>query len=52
MAKDTTKKMISLEISQELYQALRKEAFERELTVSALIRNIVEEKLMKDSKGE
>lgn len=41
----TDKKMISLEISKDLYQALRREAFEQELTVSALIRNIVEEKL-------
>lgn len=37
------KKMISLEISPELKEALRFEAFKQNLTVSALIRKTLEE---------
>lgn len=36
------KKMISLEISEELKEALRVEAFKRSLSISALIRQILE----------
>ena len=36
------KKMISLEISDELREALRVEAFNRSLSVSALIRQLLE----------
>lgn len=39
------KKMISLEISDELREALRKEAFIQSLSISAVIRQILEEKL-------
>lgn len=39
------KKMISLEISDELREALRVEAFNQSLSISALIRQILEEKL-------
>ena len=39
------KKMISLEISDELREALRVEAFAQSLSISALIRKILEEKL-------
>ena len=35
------KKMISLEISEELREALRVEAFNRSLSISALIRQIL-----------
>jgi hypothetical protein len=42
------KKMISLEISDELREALRVEAFKRSLSISALIRQLLEESL--DSK--
>lgn len=41
------KKMISLEISDELREALRKEAFIKSLSISAVIRQILEEKLFK-----
>ena len=41
------KKMISLEISDELREALRVEAFKRSLSISALMRQILEEKLLK-----
>lgn len=40
------KKMISLEISDELREALRVEAFNRSKSVSALIRQILEESLL------
>lgn len=40
------KKMISLEISDELKEALRVEAFNRKLTVSALIRSILEDNVI------
>ena len=39
------KKMISLEISGALREALRTEAFRKDVTVSALIRQILEEQL-------
>lgn len=39
------KKMISLEISDELREALRVEAFNQSLSISALIRKILEENL-------
>jgi predicted DNA-binding protein len=39
------KKMISLEISDELREALRVEAFHKAITVSALIRQILEDQL-------
>ena len=46
------KKMISLEISDELREALRIEAFKQSLSVSALMRQILEEKLLKASEEE
>lgn len=39
------KKMISLEISEELKEALRVEAFKRSLSISALIRQLLEKDL-------
>lgn len=39
------KKMISLEISDELREALRIEAFKRSLSISAVIRILLEEAL-------
>lgn len=39
------KKMISLEVSEELKEALRVEAFKRSLSISALIRQILETSL-------
>lgn len=39
------KKMISLEISDELREALRVEAFRRSLSISALIRLLLEQSL-------
>lgn len=39
------KKMISLEISDELREALRVEAFKQSLSISAVIRKILEEHL-------
>lgn len=39
------KKMISLEIPEELKEALRIEAFKRSLSVSALIRELLKEAL-------
>lgn len=39
------KKMISLEIPDELREALRVEAFKRSLSISALIRQLLEEAL-------
>jgi hypothetical protein len=41
------KKMISLEISDELREALRKEAFIQSLSISAVIRQILEERLFR-----
>jgi plasmid stability protein len=46
------KKMISLEISDELREALRVEAFKQSLSISALMRQILEEKLLKSSAEE
>lgn len=43
MAKD--KKMISLEISDDMREELRLEAFKRKITISALIRQLLEESL-------
>ena len=40
------KKMISLEISDELREALRIEAFKRSLSISAVMRKILEERLL------
>ena len=48
MAKDENKKIISLEIPEDLRKALRVEAFNRDVTVSALIRDILAKEL-KDS---
>lgn len=45
------KKMISLEISDELREALRIEAFKNNVNISALIRKILEEQL-KDTLNE
>ena len=46
------KKMISLEISDELREALRIEAFKQSLSISALMRQILEEKVLKTSNEE
>ena len=46
------KKMISLEISDELREALRIEAFKKSTSISAVMRQILEEKLLKDSDEE
>lgn len=46
------KKMISLEITEELKEALRVEAFKRSLSISALIRQLIEEGLAKSSDKE
>ena len=46
------KKMISLEISDELREALRVEAFKQSLSISAVIRQILEEKLFKATKED
>lgn len=43
------KKMISLEISDELREALRVEAFKRSLSISALMRQLLEEALLNTS---
>ena len=40
------KKMISLEISDELREALRVEAFKQSLSISALMRQILEKELL------
>ena len=42
------KKMISLEVNEELKEALRVEAFKRSLSISALIRQILEKELSSD----
>ncbi|MBP5468558.1 MAG: hypothetical protein J6Z11_04865 [Candidatus Riflebacteria bacterium] len=44
------KKIISLEISEQLRKALRVEAFNRDVTISALIRDILEKELKVDTK--
>ena len=46
------KKMISLEISDALREALRVEAFRRSVSISALIRQLLEESLRKESSNE
>ncbi len=46
------KKMISLEISDELKEALRVEAFKKNFTVSKLIRTILEKELNLDTKKD
>ena len=43
-----SKKMISLEVSAELKEALRVEAFNQVVSISALIRQILENTLMVD----
>ena len=40
-----SKRMISFEITEELREALRREAFNQSLSISAMIRQILEEKL-------
>lgn len=45
------KKMISLEISDELREALRVEAFKQSVSISALIRQILENKLFNTSES-
>ena len=47
-----TKKMISLEISDELREALRVEAFKRSLSISALMRLLLEQSLKVDQQEE
>ena len=46
------KKMISLEISDELKEALRVVAFKKNFTVSKLIRTILEKELNLDTKKD
>lgn len=46
------KKMISLEISDELREALRLEAYKRSLSLSALIRQLLETSLMSGDQNE
>jgi len=50
MAKDENKKIISLEIPEDLRKALRVEAFNRDVTVSALIRDILAKELKVEPK--
>lgn len=45
-----SKKIISVEISEDLRKALKTEAFNRDKTVSALIRDILEKELKVDLK--
>jgi hypothetical protein len=45
MDKDIKKRMISLEISDNLREQLRIEAFNRNVTISALIRQILEKEV-------
>ena len=40
-----SKKMISLEVSEEMKEALRVEAFKRSLSISALVRQLIEQSL-------
>ena len=46
------KKMISLEIPDELREALRIEAFKRSVSISAVIRQLLEEALQKELENE
>ena len=47
-----SKKMISFEGTDELKEALRVEAFKRSLSISALIRQLLEESLCKEPSNE
>ena len=47
---DKDKKIISLEISEQLRKALKIEAFNQDKTISALIRDILEKELKVDTK--
>ena len=46
------KRMMALELSETLYQKLRKEAFEKEVSVSAIVRYIAESYFLEKEKGE
>jgi plasmid stability protein len=46
------KKMISLEIPDELREALRIEAFKRSVSISAVIRQLLEESLKRELEDE
>jgi hypothetical protein len=46
------KKMISLEISDKLREALRIEAFKRSLSISALMRQLLEEALKMSNEAD
>ena len=48
---DKDKKIISLEISEQLRKALKIEAFNQDKTISALIRDILEKELKVDTKN-
>ena len=52
MANVENKKIISLEIPEDLRKALRVEAFNRDVTVSALIRDILAEELKVSSRKD
>ena len=52
MEKDKNKKMLSLEISNDLREALRVEAFHKNVTISALIRQILEKELNVNKKSK
>ena len=52
MANAENKKIISLEIPEDLRKALRVEAFNRDVTVSALIRDILTKELKVSSRKD
>ena len=52
MANVENKKIISLEITEDLRKALRVEAFNRDVTVSALIRDILTKELKISSRKD
>ena len=52
MANGKNKKMISFEVPEQLRTALRAEAYHRDITVSALIRQFLEEKLQSGAAGD
>ena len=52
MANVENKKIISLEIPEDLRKALRVEAFNRDVTVSALIRDIIAKELKVSSRKD
>ena len=52
MANVENKKIISLEIPEDLRKALRVEAFDRDVTVSALIRDILAKELKVSSRKD